>query len=284
MGDNGEWADGNDSAADGNGKWIDVDISAAGGSGESAGGDAMADDDGNGKWIDVDISAVGSSGESAGGDAMAFGGSATVAGGIGQASAEEAAEKSADGEIGKVRMELYDWLQCIVSAIICGLFLFIFLGRTIGVDGRSMLQTLHNKDRVIMSNLFYSPKYGDIIVFQPQTDSFGGTPLVKRVIAVAGQTVDINFDTGDVFIDGVALDEPYINEPTHSRINFMGPVTVPEGHVFVMGDNRNSSSDSRDDRVGMVDTRYVLGKVLFILMPGADKETPRDWSRIGVPR
>ena len=181
----------------------------------------------------------------------------------------------------KTRMELYDWIQCIVSAVLCGIFIFVFIGRTIGVEGDSMRLTLHWNDRVIMSNLFYTPKNGDVIVFRPQTDAFGGTPLVKRVIAVGGQTIDINFETGDVYIDGAVLNEPYIHEPTHNRINFQGPVTVPEGYVFVMGDNRNHSSDSRDSRVGLVDTRDILGKVLMVAIPGADDYSARDWSRIG---
>ena len=212
-----------------------------------------------------------------------------------------AAEQEADGETSKARMELYDWLQCVVSAIICGIFIFVFVGRTIGVDGRSMMDTLHNHDRVIMTNLFYTPKNGDIIVFHSPTESFGGTPLVKRVIATAGQSIDINFATSEVSVNGEVLDEPYINEPTRSRLDFPYiidsddeenrkridsglPIIVPEGHVFVMGDNRNSSSDSRDRKVGMVDTRYILGKVLLIAIPGGDEYHPRDWSRIGLTR
>ena len=187
-----------------------------------------------------------------------------------------------DDKSEKTRMDLYDWLQCIVSAVVCGIFLFVFVGRTIGVEGRSMMQTLHQNDRVIMSNLFFSPKYGDIIIFRSPSETFGGTPLVKRVIAVAGQTVDIDFNSGDVFVNGAALDEPYINELTHNRLDFNGPVTVPDGYVFVMGDNRNNSSDSRDARVGLVDTRYILGKVLFILIPGGDEFSRRDWRRLGV--
>lgn len=181
-----------------------------------------------------------------------------------------------------VRMDAFDWLQCIVTALVCGIFIFVFIGRTIGVDGRSMLQTLHHHDRVVMSSLFFKPKYGDIIIFHSSAADFGGTPLVKRVIAVAGQTVDINFDTGEVFVDGLLLDEPYINEPTRTREDFTGPITVPDGCVFVMGDNRNNSSDSRDRRVGMVDTRYILGKVLFLLIPGTDSNRSRDWSRFGL--
>jgi len=133
-----------------------------------------------------------------------------------------------------------------------------------------------------MTHLFYAPKKGDIVVFQAKSDSFGGTPLVKRVIATAGQTIDIDFVSGDVFVNGILQVEPYINELTHNRLDFSGPLTVPAGHIFVMGDNRNSSSDSRDSRVGLVDTRYVLGKVLFIAIPGADEHNPRDWSRLGV--
>jgi len=182
----------------------------------------------------------------------------------------------------KAKMELYDWLQCIVSAIICGIFIFVFIGRTIGVEGDSMRQTLHWNDRVIMTNLFYTPGNGDIVIFRCPSDAFGGTPLVKRVIATEGQTIDINFETGDVSVDGVILNEPYINEPTRSKLDFKGPLTVPQGHVFVMGDNRNSSSDSRDNRVGMVDTRYILGRVLFIAIPGGSDIDPRDWGRFGL--
>jgi len=184
----------------------------------------------------------------------------------------------------KARMELYDWLQCIVSAIIFCIFIFVFVGRTIGVDGFSMMDTLHHNDRVIMSNLFYTPKNGDIVVFHCPNESFGGTPLVKRVIAVEGQTVDINFDTSEVFVNGFVIDEPYIYEPTTVKSNFEGPVTIPKGYVFVMGDNRNHSSDSRDTRIGLVDTRYILGRVHFIALPGADETTERDWSRLGLAR
>ena len=201
-------------------------------------------------------------------------------------------EPDRDDEVSKARMELYDWLQCIVSAIICGIFIFVFVGRTIGVDGRSMLYTLHHKDRVVMSNLLYTPHNGDIVVFHCPYESFGGTPLVKRVIAIAGQTIDINFDTGEVFVYEtgsdpaykVALYEPYIAELTTNRHSFEGPLEVKDGFIFVMGDNRNSSSDSRDLRIGLVDTRYILGRVYFVLIPGQEEDGRRDWSRFGVPQ
>ncbi|MCL1835059.1 MAG: signal peptidase I [Oscillospiraceae bacterium] len=199
-----------------------------------------------------------------------------------EVSAADAPEPATKYE--KTKMEIFDWLQCVVMAVIAAIFIFVFLGRTIGVDGSSMLQTLHDRDRVVMTSLYYTPKYGDIIIFQSPTGNFGETPLVKRVIAVEGQVVDINFDTGEVFVDGRLLDEPYINERTINRADFIGPLTVKEGHVFVMGDNRNRSSDSRDNRVGQVDTRYILGKVLFLLVPGGDEDNPRDWRRAGFVR
>ena len=177
-------------------------------------------------------------------------------------------------------LEFYDWLQCVVSAVLIGILLFVFIGRTIGVDGSSMLPTLHHTDRVVTSNLFYTPKYGDIVIVK--TDAFGDTPIVKRVIAVAGQTVDINFVTGDVMVDGNVLNEPYINALTVDRLDFIEAVTVPEGCVFVMGDNRNKSTDSRSNSVGMVDTRRILGKVLMIMLPGIEQDTKvRTWSRFG---
>ncbi len=187
--------------------------------------------------------------------------------------------KKTDSKEGQPKMELYDWLQCIVSAILCGILVFVFVGRVIGVDGSSMLDTLRDRDKVIMTNLFYTPKYGDIVVIK--TEAFGETPLVKRVIATQGQTIDIDFETGEVSIDERVIIEDYIRGTTSERLDFKGPVTVPKGFVFVMGDNRNASTDSRDELVGMVDTRQILGKVLFILIPGPNEDGSRSWNRIG---
>jgi len=181
----------------------------------------------------------------------------------------------------RMRMELYDWLQCVVTAIICGVLIFVFVGRTIGVDGRSMNQTLRNNDRVVISNLFYTPDNGDIIVFHSPSEQFE-YPLVKRVIAKENQTIDIDFTSGDIFVDGKKIIEPYINNITNVRHDFNGPMTIPKGYVFVLGDNRNSSTDSRDNEVGLVDTRYILGKVLFILIPGPEDNGQRNWDRFGT--
>jgi signal peptidase I len=142
-----------------------------------------------------------------------------------------------------------------------------------------MVPTLRNLDRVAITNLFFTPKNGDIIIIK--TDTFGDIPIVKRVIAVGGQQVDIHFDTHEVIVDGVVQYEPYISEPTERALNFEGPVDVPEGYLFVMGDNRNESLDSRSSLVGMVDTRNVIGKVLMILLPGKDAYGLRSWNRIG---
>jgi len=178
------------------------------------------------------------------------------------------------------RFELYDWVQCIVEVLIIGVLCFMFLFRVIGVDGSSMVPTLQDGDQLIVSRLFYTPKQGDIIVFQ--TDTFGDDPLVKRVIATEGQSVDIDFSAGVVYVDDEPLTEPYTAELTYARENFEGRVVVPEGCLFVMGDNRNASTDSRSTRVGMVDERCIIGKVFLIVFPGADSVTKeRSWSRFG---
>lgn len=185
--------------------------------------------------------------------------------------------KAKSGSTGKI--ELYDWLQCIVSAILCGILIFVFVGRVIGVEGVSMLNTLHDNDKVIMSDLLYTPHYGDVVVIK--TEYFGETPLVKRVIAIEGETIDIDFSTGEVSINGNIIYEPYIREMTTAQLDFEGPMLIPEGFMFVMGDNRNKSSDSRKEYVGLIDTREILGKVLFVLVPGKDDDGNRSWDRIG---
>ncbi len=165
----------------------------------------------------------------------------------------------------KTRMEIYDWLESIVTAIIACILIFVFLGRIIDVEGTSMVPTLNDRDKVLMSGLFYTPKPGDIVVLTKK--SFSEIPLVKRVIATEGMSVDINFDTGEVWVDGVLMDEPYINELTHKQFDVDFPLVVPEGCIFVMGDNRNHSTDSRDSQVGFIDKRIVLGKVYLRIWP-----------------
>ncbi len=163
------------------------------------------------------------------------------------------------------RGEIYDWIQCVVVALVFCVVLFSFFARLVDVIGSSMVPTLEQSDKILVSNLFYSPKQGDIIVFRKE--SFKEEPLVKRVIATEGQTVDIDFDSGEVYVDGMVLDEPYIAELTKEREDFIGPITVPENCVFVMGDNRMHSTDSRTNAIGCVDEGYIMGRVLFTVFP-----------------
>ena len=182
------------------------------------------------------------------------------------------------------RGEKFDWIQSLVTALLVCVLLFTFLVRVVGVLGTSMLNTLQEGDRLLVSDLFYTPKQGDIIVLRKA--SFSEDPIVKRVIATGGQTVSIDFTAGVVSVDGVPLEEDYTLTPTTRRIDFTDPVVVPEGCLFVMGDNRNGSTDSRDDRIGCVDERLVMGKAIFLIFPGANTAAGemRDWSRVGFIR
>ena len=179
--------------------------------------------------------------------------------------------------------DAYEWVQALVCSVLAVVVVFTFVIRLIGVDGRSMVPTLQHGDRLMVLNslLYDDYKYGDVVVLRKE--SFLRDPIVKRVIATEGQTVDINFDTGTVFVDGELLEEDYINEPTYLEEGTEFPLTVPEGSIFVMGDNRNHSSDSRDSRLGTVDTRYVIGKAVLLAFPGPDYDTgKRELNRIGI--
>lgn len=179
---------------------------------------------------------------------------------------EEAALSGADA----FKVDLYFWLQALVMALVGLILIFTFVGRIIGVDGESMMPTLHDRDMLLLQSIGYSPEQGDVVVLS--TKNFrNGAPIVKRIIAVGGQTVDIDYETNTVYVDGVALDEPYILETMRALPeSFATHVEVPEGSIFVMGDNRNNSTDSRSPELGVVDQRCVLGKALFILLPFQD--------------
>ena len=169
----------------------------------------------------------------------------------------------------QLRLDLYDWIQSLMVALMICIALFIFVIRVIDVSGSSMWPTLKNGDKMIVSNLFYKPKYGDVIVFK--SDNYDpNKALVKRVIATEGQEISIDFDRGVVYIDEVPIEEDYIAELTKNKLDFIGPQTVPEGCVFVMGDNRNASTDSRKSEIGMVDNRTILGKVYYVAFPSGD--------------
>jgi len=164
------------------------------------------------------------------------------------------------------RRETYDWMHSIIIALIACVFIFVFGIRVINVAGSSMNPTLNNGEKMLVSNLFYSPEVGDVVVFK-KDEYDPNKALVKRIIATEGQEINIDFDQGIVYVDGVALEEDYISELTRTKLDFIGPKTVPEGCVFVMGDNRNMSTDSRDKDIDMVDERLIIGKVYCVLFP-----------------
>ena len=198
--------------------------------------------------------------------------------------AQEAQQEGQDAASQKKEegRDLYEWVQALVCSVLAVVLLFTFVIRLIGVDGHSMVPTLQDGDRLLVLNAMLDNdyEYGDIVVLRK--DTFLEEPIVKRVIATEGQTVDIDFVSGAVYVDGELLEEDYINEPTYVEEGTEFPLTVPEGSIFVMGDNRNHSSDSRSSDLGTVDTRYVIGKAVFLLFPGADEATgQRDFGRIG---
>ncbi len=169
----------------------------------------------------------------------------------------------------QLRLDIYDWIQSLMVALVVCLALFIFCIRVVDVSGSSMWPTLKDGDKMLVSDLFYKPKYGDVIVFK--TDSYDpNKALVKRVIATEGQEISIDFDRGVVYIDGSPIEEDYIAELTTTKLDFIGPQKVPEGCIFVMGDNRNASTDSRKKEIGMVDERMILGRAYCVAFPAGD--------------
>ena len=170
--------------------------------------------------------------------------------------------------------DLFEWLQMIMGCVLAAVVLFNCFARLTRVDGSSMDNTLKDGELMWVWSLGYEPKQGDIVVLNKTTAPIPGwngkLAIVKRVIALGGQTVDIDYNTGTVYVDGQPLDEPYIKETMYNTGSIHMQQThweVPEGSVFVLGDNRNRSTDSRDDRLGPVDEGYILGKAVMALWP-----------------
>lgn len=197
----------------------------------------------------------------------------------------ETGEEQPAGKKDTLEGTLYCWAQALVTAVVGVILLFTFGVRLISVNGPSMQDTLYTGDRLLVLNaMFCGFKAGDVVVINDYNAELDDT-LVKRIIATGGQTVDVDFVTGVVYVDGQALDEPYIKEPTYTAEGVSFPLTLAEDEVFVMGDNRNHSTDSRDLRLGPVKQGYLQGKALLLVTPGPTPETEtRDWGRIGVIR
>jgi signal peptidase I len=167
-----------------------------------------------------------------------------------------------------IKSVVYDWLEVIAFSIAIVLLVFTFVGRLTTVDGDSMYPTLKHGEQLIISNLFYEPQNGDIVVVQEQNGYFKG-PIVKRIIAKGGQTIRFDFENWKVWVDGELLEEDYINYQPWFPMQSDGcpeELVVPEGYLFVMGDNRNGSTDSRNmSIVGFVSEDEVMGRVIFRL-------------------
>lgn len=187
---------------------------------------------------------------------------------------EDSKKYESDGrDIDKVKVKLntsplssnlYDWVSSIVVAVVTVVILLTFCFRLIDVDGTSMEPTLINTDKVVVTNLFYTPQNSDVIVISHGEEY--DKPLVKRVIATEGQTLRIDFDTNQIYVDGQLIDEPYIQGDT-IKGNIDIPEVVPQGKVFVLGDNRPVSLDSRYHEVGLIDENSIIGKAQFVIIP-----------------
>lgn len=167
--------------------------------------------------------------------------------------------------------KFYEIAGTLVPTFVIVFLILAFVFRVASVSGSSMIPTLSNGDSVLISNVKQDYNYGDIVVIsQPNNLNTNlNANIIKRIIGVSGDVVDVDYSKGIVLVNGKELDELYVNTPTTRMFddNLKFPLTVPKGHVFVMGDNRNSSLDSRSKKIGFIDERYIYGKAYFRLLP-----------------
>ena len=177
---------------------------------------------------------------------------------------EDKEGQTAAGEPGRAYRELFSWVETIVVSLVIVSLLFTFIIRPVRVEGDSMRETLHNGDILTILPFFYEAERGDIVVLDSHEDD---KLYIKRIIATEGQTVDIDFVTGAVTVDGETLIEPYIRERTKLEGDVQFPLVVEKGKYFVMGDNRNHSEDSRFSSLGQVSKQDIIGEAIFRLYP-----------------
>ncbi|MBQ5398845.1 MAG: signal peptidase I [Ruminococcus sp.] len=159
---------------------------------------------------------------------------------------------------------VYDWVSSFVFATALVIVILTFFIRIVDIDGRSMMPTLFDKEKVVITNIVSTPENGDIVIISHGAEY--EKPLVKRVIATQGQKLSIDFDKNTVTVDGKVLSEPYIRGKTTMEDGEI-PSVIPKGKVFVMGDNREESSDSRGTRIGLIDEKNIIGKVRCVVYP-----------------
>lgn len=162
---------------------------------------------------------------------------------------------------------LFGWIHCLVICVVLIVVLLVFFFRPVTVVGDSMADTLAENDTIVLTNFLYKPRQGDIVVVNADNASGESTALIARVIAVGGQSISIEEDKNRVLVDGKIIDEPYVKGETSTGIEWDVPSTIPDGYVFVMGDNREASVDSRYQTVGLVHESDIIGKAQFLVYP-----------------